>query len=420
MPTPNPGTRREHKGAASPATLVTAVTATDTTVSISTTTGWPTGAVGSFFVVVDPGKANEEKIRCASLSASVLAVAGSGRGVDGTSAATHQAGAQIYPVWTGVEADEANEHLAATAGVHGVVGSVVGTSDAQTLTGKTISGAANSISNIASTAVVGLDAHTGSTAAHGALVQVVGLTNTQTLTNKSMSGAANTFSNIPQAAVTGLDGHTHGDFAALTHNHDAAYSGTAHAHASYSVTTHNHDASYSAAAHNHSGLYSPLGHTHAYASTGHDHDSRYALYTTGETYGKVAERTVNWALGTGRVHVETSTNYAVWVDSTGLFGRNVSSRRYKKKIRDHEVDPGAVLALRPRIFDRKDGSTADEYGLIAEEVHQHLPEIVVRDQDGKVDGLRYDLLAVALLGVVQDQSKRIAALEAAVLGDGPG
>jgi hypothetical protein len=72
-------------------------------------------------------------------------------------------------------------------------GVIVGTTDTQTLTNKTISGADNTFSNIPASAVSGLP--TGS---------VVGTTDSQTLSNKVISGSFNTLSNIPNTAILGL------------------------------------------------------------------------------------------------------------------------------------------------------------------------------------------------------------------------
>lgn len=137
-------------------------------------------------------------------------------------------------------------------------------------------------------------------------------------------------------------------------------------------------------------------------------------------------------------NVAGTTFYAVWVGNDGgnHLGKNTSSMRYKQNIRPYAVDPAKVLLLEPKIFDRKPvriptsegqegpdqmvtGAT-DEYGLIAEEVHQLVPEIVVW-YDDEIDGIRYDLLALALLDVAKDQGRQleehteqIAALTAAV------
>ncbi|AYN59020.1 minor tail protein [Arthrobacter phage Ryan] len=120
--------------------------------------------------------------------------------------------------------------------------------------------------------------------------------------------------------------------------------------------------------------------------------------------------------------------YAVWVGNDGgfHFGRNTSSIRYKENVRDAST-ADAVLSLRPVVYDRKptykypeleDGTRCegppqrfegakDELGLIAEEVDPHLPQIVTR-YGGEIDGVRYDLLGVALLPVVQEQVGQIA------------
>lgn len=141
-------------------------------------------------------------------------------------------------------------------------------------------------------------------------------------------------------------------------------------------------------------------------------------------------------------NVAGTTFYAVWVGNDGgnHLGKNTSSMRYKQNIRPYAVDPAKVLQLEPKIFDRKPvriptaagqegpdqmvtGAT-DEYGLIAEEVQQLVPEIVVW-YDGEIDGIRYDLLALALLDVAKDQDRQlkqheedIAALKAAVIALG--
>ncbi|MFJ6483135.1 tail fiber domain-containing protein [Streptomyces sp. NPDC091682] len=133
--------------------------------------------------------------------------------------------------------------------------------------------------------------------------------------------------------------------------------------------------------------------------------------------------TIHRANGSDRPHSYSPTGatwYAVWVDGNHNFCRNTSARRFKENIRDIDIAPEAVLSLRPRIYDRKptvndEGETVegrrDEFGLIAEEVNETLPEIVLHDEEGQIDSVRYDLIGVALLPVVQEQAKRIERLE---------
>jgi hypothetical protein len=48
---------------------------------------------------------------------------------------------------------------------------------------------------------------------------------------------------------------------------------------------------------------------------------------------------------------------------------------------------------------------APQYGLIAEEVAKFYPELVIRDGNGRIDGMRYDELVPMLLNEVQQQEK---------------
>ena len=98
-------TRRQYNGAAASTTITAGINTSDTTCSLTATTGWPSTAGVPFYVVIDPGTSAEEKCS-ATISGSTLTLT---RAQDDTSASSHSAGATIYPVFTANDADEANE-----------------------------------------------------------------------------------------------------------------------------------------------------------------------------------------------------------------------------------------------------------------------------------------------------------------------
>ena len=98
-------TRRQYNGAAAATTITAGINTSDTTCSLTATTGWPSSAGVPFYVVIDPGTSAEEKCS-ATISGSTLTLT---RAQDDTSASSHSAGAAIYPVFTANDADEANE-----------------------------------------------------------------------------------------------------------------------------------------------------------------------------------------------------------------------------------------------------------------------------------------------------------------------
>lgn len=139
--------RRSYAGGAKPAYLTTALggTTAELTIECDDLSNYPTGAAGPFYIVIDRGLVSEEKILCSSRSSNTITVYESGlttgRGADGTTVLAHAIGAEVEHVFTATDADEANLHVNSTSGVHGASGSIVGTTDTQTLTNKTLSGA---------------------------------------------------------------------------------------------------------------------------------------------------------------------------------------------------------------------------------------------------------------------------------------
>lgn len=112
--------RRSYKGAPVSNTLGVALSAGGTTITVaSALSGWPTSSE-PFFVVIDPGTAKEEKCCVVYSSTTQLTVvdpaatsgwtaSSAGRGADDTTDRNHDAGATIYPVFTALEANQANE-----------------------------------------------------------------------------------------------------------------------------------------------------------------------------------------------------------------------------------------------------------------------------------------------------------------------
>ena len=115
---------------------------------------------------------------------------------------------------------------------------------------------------------------------------------------------------------------------------------------------------------------------------------------------------------------------AVLVAANGQLGTATSSRRFKNQIKSMDKASEALFSLKPVTFRYKkeiDPAGAQQFGLVAEDVEKINPDLVVRDESGKVNTVRYDQVNVMLLNEflkehrkVEEQQATIAELKSTV------
>jgi Chaperone of endosialidase len=106
----------------------------------------------------------------------------------------------------------------------------------------------------------------------------------------------------------------------------------------------------------------------------------------------------------------------VLIDSAGQLGTASSSRRYKKEIEPMDNASEVILALKPVTFHYKsDKTNRPEFGLIAEEVAEVNPDLVVRDKNGEIYTVRYDAVNAMLLNEFLKEHRKVEELQATVV-----
>lgn len=105
--------------------------------ALSVTVGATTGFPGSlpYVLALDYGASTEELVAVTGVAGTTLTVT---RGFGGTSAQSHSLGAVVRHVVNAIDLTDFRTHEAATSGVHGVTGALVGATQLQTLTNKTL------------------------------------------------------------------------------------------------------------------------------------------------------------------------------------------------------------------------------------------------------------------------------------------
>lgn len=100
----------------------------------------------------------------------------------------------------------------------------------------------------------------------------------------------------------------------------------------------------------------------------------------------------------------------VYVSSSGQLGTITSSRRFKQDIHNMGEASDLLLALRPVIFRYKpelDPKGTPQFGLIAEEVSQVDPDLVVRDDKNRIYTVRYEAVNAMLLNEFLKQHRTV-------------
>lgn len=121
---------RNYSSGAVKARLTSRLLATDTAATVDQVTGWP---AAPFTVILGRDGATEEVATCTEITGLSIRLT---RGEDGTAALTHEIGETVEHGVSARDFREANSHVNAVGGVHGVIGDLVGTEDQQVVQNK--------------------------------------------------------------------------------------------------------------------------------------------------------------------------------------------------------------------------------------------------------------------------------------------
>lgn len=126
---------RFYSSVAQVSALVGSITNVATTMTLTTVSGWPTST--PFTAVIDPDTPTAEIVNVSATAGTTYTIQ---RGIDGTSATSHNASAVVRHMASARDFADSRSHENATADVHGIgpSASLVGTTTTQTLTNKTL------------------------------------------------------------------------------------------------------------------------------------------------------------------------------------------------------------------------------------------------------------------------------------------
>jgi len=114
---------------------------------------------------------------------------------------------------------------------------------------------------------------------------------------------------------------------------------------------------------------------------------------------------------------EGGTISPLYINNNGQLGTQppASAQRFKKQIKRMDRASEGILALKPVTFQyESDASGTPQFGLIAEEVAEINPDLVVRDEKGEIYTVRYEAVNAMLLDEFIKEHREVEELKAAV------
>ena len=107
----------------------------------------------------------------------------------------------------------------------------------------------------------------------------------------------------------------------------------------------------------------------------------------------------------------------VIINPGGQLGTIQSAARFKDDVKPMDKASEAILALKPVSFRYKEELDPDkipQFGLIAEEVEKVDPDLVVRNEDGKVSSVRYEAVNAMLLNEFLKEHRTVQEMKSAL------
>jgi hypothetical protein len=114
----------------------------------------------------------------------------------------------------------------------------------------------------------------------------------------------------------------------------------------------------------------------------------------------------NGAANSNKIVVATNGNTTF----SGTITEN-SSIRYKENVETIKYGLDKVLQMRGVTYDKKDNGVK-EMGVIAEEIYEVLPEVVLKNEEGDIDSVSYGRITAVLIEAIKDLKKEIEDLKA--------